>query len=236
MGHSTSGSDTGKKGKTPKSDDRYEGWSPDGPRYKVEYNEELGMYETPGNPYYQDEQAKRNFKGRIDEETQMIVFDEVDEKGNVIREAPTSLDDPVKPEAPDPYEGWSPDDPKYKMRQDEETGLMVFDKNPYVEEEEHHFKGRVDEETGMIVFDEVDEEGNVIREAPTSLDDDDDDDDDEEEEEEEQEEQKEEEKEEDSLKADSGNIKVNDDKMLDFKENEQKKKRDPDLRPPLELL
>ena len=228
--------------------DRYEGWSPDGPRYKVEYDEETGMFDTPVNPYYQDEQAKRKFKGRMDDDG-FIVFDEVDDKGNVISVAPTSLNDPPKPPTPavpetpaavDPKDGWSPDDPKYKMRMDEETGLFVFDKNPYAEEPEHHFKGRIDDETGLVVFDEVDEEGNVIREAPTSLDDDDhDDDEDEEEEEEEQKEEEEEEEkkeEEDGLKADSGKIKMNEDKLFEFKEDKQKKDRPRDSRPPLELL
>lgn len=235
--------------KDEKPADRYEGWSPDGPRYKVEYDEETGMFETPVNPYHQDEQSKRKFKGRMDDDG-FIVFDEVDDKGNVISVAPTSLNDPPNPPipavpdtpaAPDPYEGWSPDDPKYKMRMDEETGLFVFDKNPYAEEPERHFKGRVDEETGLIVFDEVDEEGNVIRECPTSLDDDDDDDDDEEEEEEQKEEKKEEEKEEkkeeeEGPKADSGNIKLNKDEMLELKQPEKKKGRPSDRRPPLELL
>jgi hypothetical protein len=240
--------------KAEKPADRYEGWSPDGPRYKVEYDEEMGMFDTPVNPYYQDEQAKRKFKGRMDEDG-FIVFDEVDDKGNVINVAPTSLDDPPKPPTPaaaeapaptpaaaeapapaDPYEGWSEDDPKYKMRMDEETGLFVFDKNPYVEEPEHHFKGRMDEETGLVVFDEVDEQGNVIREAPTSLDDDDDDDDEEEEEQEEEGQEEEEEEEEDSLKADSGKIEEKKENKSESSQNEQNKERLGDSKRILELL
>ena len=213
--------------KAEKPADRYEGWSPDGPRYKVEYDEEMGMFDTPVNPYYH----------------------------NVINVAPTSLDDPPKPPTPaaaeapaptpvaaeapapaDPYEGWSEDDPKYKMRMDEETGLFVFDKNPYVEEPEHHFKGRMDEETGLVVFDEVDEQGNVIREAPTSLDDDDDDDDDEEEEQEEEGQEEEEEEEEDSLKADSGKIEEKKENKSESSQNEQNKERLGDSKRILELL
>ena len=83
---------------------------------------------------------ERHFKGRIDEETKLIVFDEVDEDGNVIMTAEEMVGakpkEPAKPAFNGPTKANPQFDPnnttdKYKMVYDEDSKFFEGVENPY---------------------------------------------------------------------------------------------------------
>ena len=101
-----------------------------------------------------EDQPKKNYKGRIDEETGMFVFDEVPEEKPKQEKKEEKKKEAKKQEAKDAKDKKA-ESSSASARMDS-NGMIVFDVPE--DQPKKNYKARMDEETGMFVFDEVPEE------------------------------------------------------------------------------